>query len=45
MSIINIDEWNDLTPEQRRNLAKALVEKYPSLFCKLLEEIDKCVCK
>lgn len=45
MSIEDIKEWDELTPEKRRALAQKLVEKYPSLFCWILEHMNKCVCK
>lgn len=45
MSIKDISEWDDLTPEERKKLVLELVERYPSLFCWILENINKCICK
>lgn len=45
MSIKDIKEWDELTPEERKILAMELVERYPSLFCCILEHMKKCVCK
>jgi len=45
MSIKDIKEWEELTPEERKTLAMKLVERYPSLFCWILEYLGNCVCK
>lgn len=45
MSIKDIKEWEELTPEERKKLMEELIERYPTLICWILENMGNCVCK
>lgn len=45
MSIKDIKEWEELEPEERAKLVRKLIERYPSLFCWIIEDMKKCICK